>query len=92
MIFSFLERLYAGTFSLFLHILGKKALKFLVTTRSVPKVFCQESGDVLKRLIGFSLFWIAIGMSLMFFIENAFIAILLILICLLLGYVLFCGS
>jgi hypothetical protein len=46
----------------------------------------------LKRLIGFSLFWIAIGMSMMFFIENAFIAILLILICLLLGYVLFCGG
>ncbi len=45
----------------------------------------------MKRMCGFILFWIAIGMTIMFFLENSFLTILIILACLLLGYNLFCG-
>ena len=45
----------------------------------------------MQRMIGFILFWIAIGMTIMFFIDNAIIAILIILLCLVLGYSLFCN-
>lgn len=44
----------------------------------------------MKRMIGFILFWIAIGMTVMLFIANGFIAIGIILLCLILGYNLFC--
>lgn len=45
----------------------------------------------MQRMIGFILFWIAIGMTIMFFIDNGIIAILIILLCLILGYSLFCN-
>ncbi len=45
----------------------------------------------MQRMIGFILFWIAIGMTIMFFIDNGIIAILIILLCLVLGYSLFCN-
>lgn len=40
----------------------------------------------MRHMIGFILFWIAIGMTIMFFISNAVIAVLIILLCLVLGY------
>lgn len=43
----------------------------------------------MKRILGFILFWIAIGMTIMLFIQNAFLAVLIIIACLLLGYNLF---
>jgi len=45
----------------------------------------------MKRMIGFILFWIAIGMTIMLFITNGILAILIIILCLLLGYNLFCS-
>ena len=46
----------------------------------------------MRHMIGFILFWIAIGMTIMFFISNAVIAVLIILLCLVLGYNLFCSQ
>jgi len=45
----------------------------------------------MKRMIGFILFWIAIGMTIMLFITNGIVAICIIILCLLLGYNLFCS-
>lgn len=45
----------------------------------------------MRHMFGFILFWIAIGMSIMLFLENAVIAVLIILLCLILGYNLFCS-
>lgn len=44
----------------------------------------------MKRLIGFILFWIAIGMFIMLFLHSNLVAILVISILLLVGYNLFC--
>ena len=46
-------------------------------------------GAAMKRMIGFILFWIAVGMTIMLFIHSGFFAILLIIICFLLSYHLF---
>lgn len=43
----------------------------------------------MKRMIGFMLFWIAIGMTIMLFVTNGILAILIILLFLILGYNLF---
>lgn len=43
----------------------------------------------MKRMCGFILFWIAIGMTIMLFITNGLLAIIIILLCLILGYNLF---
>ena len=43
----------------------------------------------MKRLIGFILFWIGIGMCIMLFMRHSLLAILIIIACLLLGYNLF---
>lgn len=43
----------------------------------------------MRRLIGYTLFWIAVGMVVELFIESILISILLILFFLLLGYNLF---
>ncbi len=46
----------------------------------------------MKKLIGFILFWIAIGMLLMLLIKNIWIGILLIILLMIIGYNLFdCG-
>lgn len=45
----------------------------------------------MRRMAGFILFWIAIGMAIMLFLDNGIIAILIILLCLILGYNLFCS-
>jgi hypothetical protein len=44
----------------------------------------------MKRMCGFILFWIAIGMTIMLFITNGLLAIFIIILCLILGYNLFC--
>ncbi len=43
----------------------------------------------MHRLIGYTLFWVAVGMAAELFIESILVSILLILFCLLLGYNLF---
>lgn len=45
----------------------------------------------MRRLCGYTLFWIAIGMTLMLFIQNGLLALFIIILCLVLGYNLFCG-
>lgn len=44
----------------------------------------------MKRVIGLALFFIAIGILIMMILQNIFIGILLMLICILVGYNLFC--
>ena len=44
----------------------------------------------MKRMIGFILFWIAIGMLIMLLIHNMLVGMIIIGILLLLGYNLFC--
>lgn len=44
---------------------------------------------LMRRLIGYTMFWLAAGMVLELFIENILISMLLILFFLLLGYNLF---
>jgi len=44
----------------------------------------------MQRLIGFILFWIAIGMFLMFCLDESLLLFAIILALLLLGYHLFC--
>lgn len=44
----------------------------------------------MQRMIGFILFWIAIGMTIMLFLDNGILALLIIILCLVLGYNLFC--
>ncbi|MCI8750132.1 MAG: hypothetical protein K1W39_15815 [Lachnospiraceae bacterium] len=45
----------------------------------------------MRKMAGFILFWIAIGMTIMLFLDNGIIAVLIILLCLILGYNLFCS-
>ena len=47
----------------------------------------QVSG--IKRLFGFILFWIGIGMLIMLFIHHGLLALCIIIACLVLGYNLF---
>lgn len=44
----------------------------------------------MKRLIGYTLFWIAFGMTIAFFMPNVFVSIVFIFGLLLLGYFMFC--
>lgn len=44
----------------------------------------------MKRVIGFAVFFVAVGMIIGMFMPNVFTEIMIILICLLLGYNLFC--
>ena len=43
----------------------------------------------MKRVAGFALFFVAIGMLITMFLENTFWTVMLILICILAGYLLF---
>lgn len=45
----------------------------------------------MKRVIGFALFFVAVGIVIMIFLPNVFIGVLIALLCLLVGYQLFCG-
>lgn len=44
----------------------------------------------MKRVVGFALFWIAVGMLLVMILSSTFLEVSIIIICLLLGYILFC--
>lgn len=44
----------------------------------------------MKRVFGFALFFVALGMVIMMFIPSIFIGILIVLLCLLVRYQLFC--
>ena len=44
----------------------------------------------MKRVFGFALFFVALGMVIMMFIPSIFIGILIVLLCLLVGDQLFC--
>lgn len=44
----------------------------------------------MKRVIGLALFFVAIGILIMMIVQKIFIGILLMLICILVGYNLFC--
>lgn len=45
----------------------------------------------MKRVIGFALFFVAVGIVIMIFLPNVFIGVLIALLCILVGYQLFCG-
>lgn len=44
----------------------------------------------MRRVIGFAIFFIALGIILAMILPNTFIEVLIVLICMLLGYNLFC--
>lgn len=44
----------------------------------------------MKKLIGYTLFWMGIGMIIVIIIPNAFCELIAVVICLMLGYNLFC--
>ena len=76
---------------------GKAETAFMVRKRHeirngayISSNICSFSGDSMKRLIGFILFWIAVGMAIMIFLPNEVLGILIIFVLLLLGYNLFC--
>lgn len=46
----------------------------------------------MKKLIGYTMFWIAVGMILMLIISQKCIAIICIAILLIIGYNLFCNN
>ncbi len=49
------------------------------------------SGEIaLRRVLGLILFWIAVGMLLMMLISNTVVGIILVALCLIVGYNLFC--
>ncbi|WP_155957620.1 hypothetical protein [Eubacterium sp. 14-2] len=62
----------------------------VLTGEHILEVIYALFGDGMKRLIGFILFWIAVGMAIMIFLPNEVLGILIILVLLLLGYNLFC--
>ena len=43
----------------------------------------------MKRVAGFALFFVAVGMLIAMFLENTFWTVVLILVCILAGYLLF---
>ncbi|MDE6887423.1 MAG: hypothetical protein K2P45_02075 [Eubacterium sp.] len=45
----------------------------------------------MKKICGFAMFWIAVGMAIMLFLEATWIAIMIIFALLICGYNLFCG-
>ncbi len=45
----------------------------------------------MRRVCGFVLFWIAVGMALGFYLKLSFLSICFLALCLILGYNLFCN-
>lgn len=43
----------------------------------------------MKRILGYTLFWLAIGMTVMLFMRSSLLSICVIIFCLVLGYNLF---
>lgn len=50
----------------------------------------MNRGGTLKRIIGFALFWVAVGIILALILPNTFVEVLCIILCVLAGYNLFC--
>lgn len=44
----------------------------------------------MKRIVGFALFWVAVGIVLALILPNLFVSVLCIILCVLVGYNLFC--
>ena len=44
---------------------------------------------IMKKLIGYTMFWIAVGMVLMLIISDVWIAVIIIAFLLIVGYILF---
>jgi len=44
----------------------------------------------MKRVIGFAIFWIAVGIVVSMILPNLFVQVMCILLCLLISYNLFC--
>lgn len=53
-------------------------------------MICAEDVFFMKRMIGFILFWIAVGMLIMLFVNDVLVGSIIIAILLLIGYNLFC--
>ena len=47
--------------------------------------------ELMRRIVGYTLFFIGIGMLIAFFMPNEFVTLLLAAGLLILGYLLFCG-
>lgn len=45
----------------------------------------------MHKLCGFALFWLAVGMTLSLLIESTFFVVCIIIICLIVGFNLFCS-
>ena len=46
----------------------------------------------MRRLFGFALFWVAVGMTMSLLIENTIFVVCIIVACLIVGFNLFCGK
>ncbi len=44
----------------------------------------------MRKIIGFALFWMAVGMIVSLFMESSFVSVCLIIMCMILGFNLFC--
>lgn len=44
----------------------------------------------MKRIVGFALFWVAVGLILSLILPNTFIEVISIICCIMAGYALFC--
>ena len=64
-----------------------KATIYIPLSQTVVR---NRNEDLMKRMLGFIIFWIAIGMTIMFFMTNNLLAMIIIITCLILGYNLFC--
>ena len=49
----------------------------------------QKSGDAMKRVVGFALFFIAVGIILGMFLPSDFCRILICILCFVVGYQMF---
>ena len=50
----------------------------------------NRQAESMKRVIGFALFFVAVGMVINMFMPNLFVSILVVVLCLLVGFQLFC--
>ena len=50
----------------------------------------KKQGEIMRRMIGFICFWVAVGMTIMLFLRHAFFSLLLIILLYFLSYCLFC--
>ncbi len=61
--------------------------------KGLPGIYCRKkvSGRIIvRRALGLILFWVAVGMLLMMLIGNNIVGVILVAVCLIIGYNLFC--